>query len=82
MLFVNNYTQKYWDSYFVNSARAIEKKNGNPLNEVRLLCNAMRNGSNMMGADKTIKFDPAKSVLKYRVGDEIKLHEADFILSS
>jgi len=32
-----------------------------------------------MCADKTIKFDPAKSVLKYRIGDEVKLMEADFI---
>ena len=31
-----------------------------------------------MCADKAIKFDPAKSVLKYRIGDEIKLNEADF----
>jgi hypothetical protein len=32
-----------------------------------------------MCADKTIKFDPAKSVLKYRVGDEIKLNAPDFM---
>ncbi len=70
------------DGYFVHRARAIEKKDGNPLNEVRLLCNAMMNNNNLMCADKTIKFDPAKSVLKYRVGDEIKLNEADFILLS
>jgi hypothetical protein len=67
------------DNYFVHRARAIEKKDGNPLNEVRLLCNSMMNNNNRMCADKTIKFDPAKSVLKYRVGDEIKLNEADFI---
>ena len=42
----------------------------------------MMNNKNMMCADKTIKFDPANSVLKYRVGDEIKLNEADFILLS
>lgn len=66
------------DSYFVHRARAIEKKDGNPLNEVRMLCNSMMNNNNVMCADKTIKFDPAKSVLKYRVGDEIKLNEADF----
>lgn len=70
------------DSYFVHRTRAIEKKDGNPLNEVRMLCNSMMNNGNMMCADKTIKFDPAKSVLKYRVGDEIKLNEADFVLLS
>jgi len=70
------------DSYFVHRTRAIEKKDGNPLNEVRMLCNSMMNNNNMMCADKTIKFDPAKSVLKYRIGDEIKLSEADFILLS
>ena len=42
----------------------------------------MMNNNNTMCADKTIKFDPAKSVLKCRVGDEIKLNEADFILLS
>jgi hypothetical protein len=39
----------------------------------------MMNNNDLMCADKTIKFDPAKSVLKYRVGDEIKLNEADFV---
>ena len=42
----------------------------------------MMNNNGVMCADKMIKFDPVKSVLKYRVGDEIKLHEADFILLS
>jgi len=58
------------DSYFVHRARAKEKKDGNALNEMRMLCNSMMNNNNMMCADKTIKFDPATSVLKYRVGDE------------
>lgn len=29
------------DSYFTHRLRAIEKKDGNPLNEVRVLCNSM-----------------------------------------
>ena len=67
------------ESYFVHRARAKEKKDGNPLNEVRMLCHSMMNNRNVMCADKTIKYDPARSVLKYRIGDEIKLNEADFM---
>ena len=67
------------ECYFVHRARVMEKKDGNPLNEVRMLCNSMMNNNNRMCADKTIKFDPAKSVLKYQIGDEIRLNEADFI---
>jgi hypothetical protein len=61
------------DSYFVHRARAAEKKDGNPLNEVRMLCNSIMNNNKIMCADKTIKYDPAKSGLEFRVGDEIKL---------
>ena len=47
-----------------------------------MLCNSIMNNNNRTGGDTTIKSDPAKSVLKYRVGDEIKLNEADFMLLS
>ena len=67
------------DGYFVHWAGGIEKKDGNPLNEVRMLCNSMMNNNGIMSADKTIKYDPTQSVLKYRVGDEIKLNEANFL---
>lgn len=70
------------DSYFVHRLRAMEMKDGNPLNEVRMLYNSMMNNNNMVCADKTIKYDPAKSVLKYQLGDEIKVKEADFICLS
>jgi hypothetical protein len=67
------------DTYFVLRSRTMEGKDGNPLNEVRILCNSMMNNNNKMCADKTIKFNPAKSVLKYQVGDEIKLNKAGFL---
>ena len=68
------------DNYFVHRSRTLELKDGNPLNEVRMLCNSMMNNNNKMCADKTIKYDPAKSVLNYKAGDEIKLNKADFVL--
>lgn len=77
------------DYFFVHRLTGIEGKDGNPLNEVRVLCDSLlgsspsrqlyRHGSNIMTADKSIKLSPEKSVLKYQAGDEIKLNEADFL---
>jgi hypothetical protein len=67
------------DSYFTHRARGMEGKDGNPLNEVRVLCTSMVENDGLMGADKTIKLDPSKSVLGYHVGDEIRVTEADFV---
>ena len=57
----------------------MEKKEGNLLNEVRILCNSLLNNISKLSADKSIKLNPTKSILKIRVGDEIKLNEADFM---
>jgi len=54
------------------------KKDGNPLNEVRMVCNSILQNRGAMAADKSIKFNPAKSVLKLQIGDEIKLTEPEF----
>jgi hypothetical protein len=70
------------NDYFGNRMRGLEKKDGNPLNEVRILCDSILNNNNKMNSDNTIKYDPAKSVLKYEVGDEIKLNQKDFELIS
>jgi hypothetical protein len=48
------------------------------LNEVRVMCNSIMHNNNIMSADNTIRFDPAKSILKYKVGDKIKLNGKDF----
>jgi hypothetical protein len=70
------------DHLFVHWLRTVEGKDGNPLNEVRLLGDSMMNNNGIMSTDKTIRFDPARSVLKYKAGDEIKLNEADFVILS
>jgi hypothetical protein len=74
----------------VNRLRGIEGKDGNPLNEVRVLANSLlHNGgvlattyaTNMVSVqgDKSIKLSPDKTILKLNMGDHIKLTEGDFV---
>jgi hypothetical protein len=78
-LFLNNLILVL-DAYFVHRTRAIEGKDGNPLNEVRMLCNSILRNHGVLCADKTIKYKPETSVLKLRIGDEIAVDEAQFLL--
>jgi hypothetical protein len=74
---------------FVHRLRVIEGKDGNPLNEVRVLCNSiLLNGGKMqvetlpewpMPGGRSLKLPLEKSVLKLKVGDVVKLSEADFV---
>ncbi|HEV7525242.1 MAG TPA: hypothetical protein VGP92_09755 [Acidimicrobiia bacterium] len=66
------------DSYFVHRLRGIEGKDGNPLNEVRMLCNSLVQNGGVMTADKTIRMKPADTVLQYDFGDTIAVTAADF----
>lgn len=70
------------DHYFCHRLRALEKKDGNPLNETRVLCNSLMTNSSTMAADKTIRLNPSKALLKYQVGDKITLNIEDFRLLS
>ena len=77
------------DYMFVHRLRYIEGKDGNPLNEVRVLCNSiLLNGGKLqvetlpewpMSRGRSLKLPPEKSVLKLKPGDEVKLTEADFV---
>jgi hypothetical protein len=66
------------EGYFVHRLRAVEKKDGNPLNEVRVLCNSIMQSGSTLAPDTTITLNPAKSVLKLEIGDEIRLSGEDF----
>ena len=77
------------DYMFVHRLAGIEGKDGNPLNEVRVLCNSMLFNEGKLQVDKlpgwpnsaggSLKLSPEKSVLKLEVGDAVKLSEADFV---
>src|SRR6266487_25004 len=77
------------DYMFVHRLAGIEGKDGNPLNEVRALCNSLLFNQGKLQLDRlpgwpnsaggSLKLPTEKSVLKLKVGDEIKLSEADFV---
>ena len=76
------------DYMFVHRLSGIEGKDGNPLNEVRVLCNSILLNRGKLQVDKLpgwpnsavagIKLPPEKSVLKLKAGDDVRLSEADF----
>ena len=76
-LFFNNLTILL-DSYFMHRTRAIEGKDGNPLNEVRMLSVSILTNGGVLAADKTVKYKPENSVLGLEIGDPIALDDAHF----
>lgn len=66
------------DHYFLHRVRKNEGKDGNPLNEVRVLCDSLTHNDGILAADNTIRLKPEESILGLNVGDEIALTEADF----
>ncbi|WP_344649842.1 hypothetical protein [Cryptosporangium japonicum] len=80
-MFFNNLLLRL-EHHFVHRTRTLEKKDGNPLNEVRVVAMSLLSNGGVMGTDKAIRLDPATSVLKLRVGDPIALREADFLALS
>jgi hypothetical protein len=66
------------DACFAHRTRALEGKDGNPANEVRMLAASILRNKAVLAADKTIKYKPEASVSKLKIGDEIRVDEAGF----
>jgi hypothetical protein len=64
---------------FVHRLRNAEGKDGNPINEVRLLATSLLTNGGRLLADKQIKLKPETSVLGYAAGDEIVVREEGFV---
>jgi hypothetical protein len=77
------------DYMFVHRLTGIEGKDGNPLNEVRVLCNSILLNRGRLQIDKLpgwpnsagsgMRLPSEKSILKLEVGDDVRLSEADFV---
>jgi hypothetical protein len=78
-LFFNNMTLVL-DRYYVHRLPGAdyEGKDGNPLNEVRIVCDSLMNNKGILRGDKQIKLTPERSVLELNIGDPIRLTEAEF----
>jgi len=78
-LFFNNMALTL-DRLYVHrlSGKDHEGKDGNPLNELRLIVDSLVDHNGVMRADKQIKLPPDKSVLGIDVSDKIELTEDDF----
>ncbi len=66
------------DASFAHRARGMEGKDGNPMNEVRMLSISILENDGVLVADKQIRLSPETSVLGYAAGDRIALGRRDF----
>jgi hypothetical protein len=66
------------DAYFCHRLRSVEGKDGNPLNEVRLLADSLKEHQGIATADRTIRYAAEQSVLHHQIGDAIRLDEPRF----
>jgi hypothetical protein len=66
------------DHYFMHRQRSLEGKDGNPLNEVRMLAVSLLDHGGVMTKDNTIKYDAAKAVTGIRIGEKIVIDRDTF----
>jgi hypothetical protein len=66
------------DAMFVHRLRTVEGKDGNALNEVRMLAESIITNNAVLAGNTTIKYKPDIAVLKIAVGDTIGVDRAGF----
>jgi hypothetical protein len=61
------------DRYFVHRLRMVKGKDGNPLNEVEMLCDSLMNNNGILRDSNVIKLIPDQSFVKLHFGDRVSL---------
>lgn len=68
------------DAFFVHRLRTIEGKDGNPLNEARVVSSSLLFNNGKLKMDSSIRLKPEKSILKFNPGEDIKITQEGFSL--
>ena len=76
-LFFNNMTLVL-DRYFVYRLRLAAGADGNPLNEVEMICDSLMNNDGMLRGNSVIAYLADLSVLRIKLGERIRITEPDF----
>jgi hypothetical protein len=63
------------DHFFLHRQRSFEGKAGGPLNELRMLCDGIKENDGVLAANSTIKYDAGKSVTGIALGAKIALDD-------
>ena len=66
------------DHYFMHRLRGKEGKDGNPLNEVRMIAASLLENDGVMTKDNSIKYDAARSITGIAVGKKIVIDRERF----
>lgn len=66
------------DSHFVHRSRGQERKDGNAMNEVRVLVSSIQLHDGVMTAERAIRLDPSRSVLGIAYGERIRIDAQGF----
>lgn len=66
------------DHSFVHRLRKLEGKDGNPLNETRLIADSLIEHGGVFTTQKAIKYKPEDALLQLVPGDTIQLARDDF----
>lgn len=66
------------DGHFTHRSRGKEGKDGNALNEVRMLSASLTRNGGSLAADKSIRYQPERSVLGTEVGAPIRVTARGF----
>ena len=66
------------DHHFMHRMRGAEGKDGNPLNEVRMLIDSIMENDGVLGENKTIKYRADKALAGVEIGQKIALDAETF----